>query len=197
MALPGDVPRSTAYLLLSFPLGIAYFTFVVAALSAGAALLVFVVGVFVLAGAAPLARRVAVADAALGAKLFGTPVARLDGPDSDGGMLALALAELTHPSGYRAVFYLLARFVVGVAGFTVVVTWLTLSGTLLGTPFYYDHPDVTVGVTGVGEVETLGVALLFAAAGVVVAVVGAVVVGGIGRTAARTTAFVLEFPSAE
>lgn len=189
-----DVPRSVAYFLVSFPLGVAYLAFLAAAVATGTALLVFVVGVFVLAGVLSVSRRVAIADAGVGARLFGLSTPELASPAGEGTLVEAAFAEFTSPSGYRGVAYLLVRFAVGVAGFVVVVTWLALSAALLGTPLVYDDPDVTVGIAGVWEVETLSVALVVAGVGVVVAVLGGVVVAAAGRVAARGSALVLTFP---
>jgi len=185
MALrPLDVLRSPAYLLASFPLGVAYFAFVVGAASAGVSLLVFAVGVFVLAGGVAVARRLAVADARLAARLYDTPVPDLASPAVDGGLLATASAELRCPDSYRATGYLLARFAVGVAGFAAVVTWLATAVALLATPLVYDRPDVSVGVAGAWTVDTLPMALGAACVGLAVAVAGAVAVAAAGRAAA-------------
>lgn len=184
---PLDALRSPAFLLASFPLGIAYVVFVVGAASAGVSLLVVAVGVFVLAGGVAVARRLAVADAALAARLYDTPVPDLASPSVDGGLLATASAELRCPDSYRATAYLLSRFAVGVAGFTVVLTWLTTAVALLATPFVYDHPDFHVGVAGAWTVDTLPLALGATCLGLVVGVAGAVAVGAAGRFAARAT----------
>jgi len=181
---PLDVLRSPAYLLASFPLGTAYFAFVVGAASAGVSLLVFVVGVLVLAGGVAVARRLAVADAELAARLYDTPVPELASPSVDGGLLATAAAELRCPDSYRATAYLLSRFAVGVAGFAVVTVWLTTAVALLATPLLYDHPEFYVGVAGGWTVDSLPTALGAACVGLVVAVAGAVAVGAAGRAAA-------------
>lgn len=189
-----DVPRSAVYLLVSFPLGVAYVAFLAAAVATGAALLVFVVGAFAFAGALAVSRRVALADASVAAWLFGLSTPELSDPGGEGTLVEAAFAEFASLSGYRGVAYLLVRFAVGVAGFVVVVTWLALSVALLGTPLFYDDPDVTVGVPDVWEVETLAGALVLAAVGVVVAVLGGAVVAAAGRVAARGSALVLTFP---
>jgi len=189
-----DVGRSTLYLLASLPLGTAYFALVVGGAAAGVSLLVFVVGVVVLAATAAAARKVAAFDAALAARLFDLPEPSLRAPQTSGGILSTALAELRSPSGYRAAAYLLARFGVGLVGFTAVVGWLALSVGLLGAPLYYDQPGVTVGVTGVWEASTLERALVASGAGALVAVLGAVLVAPAGRAAARVSAYVLDSP---
>lgn len=189
-----DVPRSTAYLLVSFPLGVAYVAFLAAAVATGTALLVFVVGAFVFAGAMAVSRRVALADARVAARLFDLPAPELARPDAEGTLVEAMLAEFASPAGYRGVTYLLVRSMVSLAGFVVVVTWLALSAALLGTPLYYDNPDLTVGVAGVWEVETLAGALALAGVGVAVAVLGGVVVAAAGRVTARGSALVLTFP---
>lgn len=190
----GDVVRSTLYLLLSFPLGTAYLAFVVGGVSAGVSLLLFVVGVAVLATVAAVSRHLAALDAALGARLFGVPAPTLSRPRPSEGLVDATIAELSTASGYRAVLYLLVRFVVGVAGFTYVVTWMALAAALLGTPLYYDRPGTTVGLAGVWEVETLPAAVAVAGVGAVVAVLGGLVVASAGRVAARGATYVLELP---
>jgi hypothetical protein len=188
---PSDVLRSPLYLLASFPLGVAYFTLLMAAVSAGVSLLVFVVGAFVLAGGAAVARRVAEADAALVARLYDTPTPELASPSVDGGLLATSLAELRCPDSYRAVGYLLVRSAVGFVGFTVVVTWLTVAVLLLATPLLYDRPDFYVGAAGVWAVDSLPAALGVSALGVVVLAAGAVAVAAAGRVAAAASARLL------
>lgn len=188
-----DVLRGTIYLLASFPLGVAYFVFLVAGVALGVSLLVVVVGVFVLGGTAALSRRLAVADAAFAAWLFDTPSPTLGVKSAHGDYFETALVELTSLASYRALAYLLARFVVGVGGFVVVVTWLALAGSLLATPLLYDEPSWTVTV-GPYVVETLPVALALGAVGAAVAVLGALVVSAIGRAAARGSTLLLTFP---
>jgi hypothetical protein len=188
-----DLLRGTLYLLASFPLGVAYFVFVVAGVSIGLSLLVVVVGVFVLAGTTALARRLAVADAAFATWLFDTPEPTLDVRGVHGDYFETALVELTSLASYRALAYLLARFVVGVGGFVVVVTWLALAASLLATPLLYDEPRWTVTV-GPYVVETLPVALALGAVGAAVAALGALVVSAIGRAAARGSTLLLTFP---
>jgi hypothetical protein len=194
MPAPGEVARSTLYLLVSFPLGVVYLVLVVSGVTVGVALLLFAVGVVVLAGVGAVARRVAVFDAGLGARLFDVPAPVLGEPRESTGVFDAAFAELTTLSGYRAAAYLLVRSGIGVAGFTFVVTWLGAAATLLGAPLYYDDPGVTVGVVGVWEAETFLAAAAVAGVGVLVAVLGAVVVAPAGRVAARGATYVLELP---
>ncbi|MXR22312.1 sensor domain-containing protein, partial [Halobacterium bonnevillei] len=162
MPSPGDVARSTLYLLVSFPLGVVYLALVVSGVIVGVPLLLFAVGVVVLAGVAAVARRVAVLDAGLGARLFDVPAPVLAEPRASTGVFDAAFAELAALSGYRAVAYLLVRFGIGVVGFTFVVTWLGAAAALVATPLYYDDPAITVGVVGVWEVETLAAAVAVA-----------------------------------
>lgn len=189
-----DAARSTLYFLLSFPLGTAYFAFVVGGVAAGVSLLVFVVGAVVLAAVAAVSRRLAAFDAALGARLFDVPAPAPSTPRSSDGLLDATIAELSSVSGYRAVLYLLFRFAVGLVGFTYVVTWVGLAVGFLSAPLYYDDPEFTVSLGGVLAVDTLPVALAVAAIGVVVAVLGGLVVASAGRVAALGATYVLELP---
>lgn len=135
------------YLLLAFPLGIAYFVFLTVGLSVGGALVVLVVGapilVFVL-GCCHLGawfeRLTARYLLGLDIRSPGYPFLETDGP------LARLRALVVGRETWAAAGYLASKFVIGVASFVLVTTLLSVSLSLLSAPLYYDDPGVSVGL---------------------------------------------------
>ena len=169
------------YLLLSFPLGIAYFVFLVTGLSLGFGLLIIWVGVPVLVlvflgtwvlvqlerGLAigllhediPTVRRVDIADRndSAGQNLSGAERALV------GGWRRLK-RHLVDRLTWTGMLYLFLKFPIGIASFvvTVVLTAVTLS--FLGAPFYFWVDD---GIDlGIWQVDSLPEAIVLTLIGI-------------------------------
>ena len=150
-------PRSYVnvfYLLLSFPLGIFYFVFLVTGVSLGVGLAIIWVGIpillLVLGGSWLLCKL----ERALAIFLLNesiTPIVR-EGRISadDAGLQQLSAVERLFIVGWRrfkahlsdrltwtGISYLLLKFPMGVASFVLAVTLISLTAALLGAPFYY------------------------------------------------------------
>ncbi len=175
-------PRSYVnifYLLLSFPLGICYFVFLVTGVSLGIGLAVLWVGVpillLVLGGSWLLCRL----ERALTIFLLNEsipPIARERRIDAGDDVLQqLGPVERLFIVGWRrfmahvsdrltwsGIFYLLLKFPLGTASFVVVVTLVSVTVALLGAPFYYWVGDgIDLGVRQVDELwEALILTLL-------------------------------------
>ena len=169
------------YLFLSFPLGIAYFVFLVTGISVGFGLLVIWVGVpilaLVLAGSWVLSQL----ERVLAVGLLNEdipPVARKGasgqgenrGPSlSTGERLFIGAwrrlkVHLANRLTWTGMFYLFLKFPVGIASFTLAVTLISVTFSLLGAPFYYwvdDGLDV-----GIWQVDMLWEALILTLAGI-------------------------------
>ncbi len=168
------------YLLLSFPLGIAYFVFLVTGLSVGFGLVVIWVGVpilaLVLAGSWVLSGlELETTSRMLGVDIPPLPPRQRPGPrtadDTLSGAERLFIttwrrfkAHLSDRLTWTGMLYLLLKFPVGVASFVIVVTLVSVSAALLGAPLYYwagDGPDF-----GIWRVDELWEALVLTVAGV-------------------------------
>ncbi|WP_246084476.1 sensor domain-containing protein [Salinadaptatus halalkaliphilus] len=141
--------RNLAYLLLAFPLGLAYFVFVTVAFSVGIGFSVtiigLVVGVPILAVTLALALGIAGFERWLTATMLAVDIE----PKTDlAGETALEAcwSVVSDPKTWTAVCYLPAKFVLGVASFALVVTGLSTAVSLLMLPLYYDQPGLYVGV---------------------------------------------------
>ncbi len=163
------------FLALAFPLGLAYFIFLVVGLSVGLGLTIVWVGLPILAlvllgswGLAALERQMAIhllgAEVAPMAPL--APIALV--PAAPPTALQRARAFLANPVTWKGLGYLAVKFPLGLATFVVMVTALALSGGLIASPLLYDFGHVQLGVWQVDTLsEALGVSLLGLACGLI------------------------------
>ena len=169
------------YLLLSFPLGIGYFVFLVTGLSVGFGLIVIWVGVpilaLVLAGSWVLSRlEQEIANRVLKLDIPAIAFPRTSDPLS-ADATGLGFTERVFARTWRQVkallsdrltwtgmLYLFLKFPLGVASFVIVVTLASVTASLLGAPFYY---WVDGGLDfGIWQVDQLWEALILMLAGV-------------------------------
>lgn len=156
-----------AYLLLGLPLGVAYFTFLVTAVSVGVGLLIVWVGVVILLAALLAWRALGAFERLLSARLLGTPIDRPASPISeDMSRTGKVRALLNDSYTWRSLAWLMLRFPAGIAGFVLVVVLVSGSGALLTAPFWllFDG-DLELGwiedlPTGLVWLSPLGGALL-------------------------------------
>ena len=127
--------RRLGYLLLSFPLGIAYFTGLVTALAVSAGLLIIWVGVPLLAITVLGWRAVAGFERLLARHLVGVDIPTP--PDPAAGVEGIwhkARAIASDPVTWRSFVWLLLRFPLGIAGFVMVTVSLALTAGTIVAP---------------------------------------------------------------
>ena len=169
------------YLLISFPLGIAYFVFLVTGLSVGFGLLVIWVGVpilaLVLAGSWAFCRfEQATANLLLRLDIpkFASPLLVDPLSDSEATLGATerlftrvwrqTKAHLSNRLTWTGMLYLFLKFPIGIASFIIVVVSVSVTAALLGAPFYYWVDD---GIDfGIWQVDELWEALILTLAGI-------------------------------
>jgi hypothetical protein len=166
--------------LLGLPLGVAYFTWLVSALALGAGLAITLVGLpiltLVLASVRPLlAAERGMANALLGAGIPGAPLT----PGGD-GVLDRAKAYWTDGASWRGIAYLLARFPVGLATFTIATTAFATAAVLLAAPLLVPL-DGDAWTIGNWDVDTLVEGLALVPAGAVTLVAAGWISEGMGR----------------
>ena len=140
------------YLVLAFPLGLIYFIFIVTGVSLGVALLMVLVGAPILMTVLVASHVFAAFERASARHLLSVEIDSpaypfLDDDDAVDAVRSLVLG----PDTYKAMGFLVAKFVIGIAAFTLLTTLLTMSIALLLTPLYYRNPNVTVGIVTNGE----------------------------------------------
>lgn len=170
--------RNLAYLLLAFPLGIAYFVAITVAFSLGTGLLVALIGLPLLLLTTVAATLLAGFEARLASLLVGVEAplpevlraenrGRVTGED---GLVDALGALVTAPTTWTSLVLVGAKFVYGIVAFTLLVTAFAVVTALLSAPVVYADPAVQYTV-GWGTIETLPGAIAVAVAGVVVGLV--------------------------
>lgn len=203
--------KKLLYLLLAFPLGIAYFTWLVTGGAVGAGLLITLVGLPILlvtlSGAAlaagieaQLAKSLVDVDASVPS--FLREFELKDGLVLPGDGFVDTIKQLvTAPSTWTSVVLLISKFVSGIISFVAVVTSAATATALLAAPFIYDDSAVSLGVTGpapasgytIGSwtVSTLPEAIAVAGVGALFVVVALNLLNGLARLQATYTAALL------
>jgi hypothetical protein len=177
--------RNLAYLLLAFPLGIAYFTAITTGLSLGVGLLVTLLGLPVLVATLAATLGIGRFEARLAAWLLDVDVdPSAPSVELSFGSVDDAIASVervvTTPATWTALLLVALKFGFGILAFTAVVTAGAVSAALLATPLVYDAAGVTYTV-GPYVVDTLPEALAAAGLGVVALFLSLHVLNGLAR----------------
>jgi hypothetical protein len=177
--------RNLAYLLLAFPLGIAYFTVITTGLSTGLSLVVTLIGLPIIVGTLVVTLGIGSFEAQLAGWLLDVEVNR-SAPNvelnfgSVDEVIETTKRVVTTPATWTGLLLVGLKFVFGVVAFTAVVTAGAISVTLLSLPMLYDAAGVTYTV-GPYVVDTLGEAVVGAGCGVVLVLVSLHLLNGLAR----------------
>ena len=138
------------YLLLAFPLGIAYFVFLVTGISVGASLIIVWVGIPILALVLAGSWAMCEFERILAVSLLKEDIPHtIRGRSTETDAQDLSSVErlvvrtwrrlkshLTNRLTWTGILYLFVKFPVGVVSFVIVVVLVAVTGSLLGAPFY-------------------------------------------------------------
>ncbi|WP_440763482.1 sensor domain-containing protein [Natronorubrum sp. DTA7] len=132
------------YLLLAFPLGIAYFVFVVTGVLLGIGLSIILVGIPLLAAVVVASLAVAGFERWLTAALLDVEIAPRTTPHGDTHTEQIR-SLTTHRKTWTSLLYLPVKLVLGVVSFALVGTGFSTAVAMLAVPLYYDQPGLYVG----------------------------------------------------
>jgi signal transduction histidine kinase len=131
------------YLLLAFPLGLAYFVILVVGVSVGAALAVVIVGLGILLATLAAWRGMATIERGLARAMLGVPIATP--PDLRGlTPVQRVLRWLRDPMTWKGLVFVVLKFPLGIASFAIVCGAGFFSLTLLFAPVIVLGTTVTV-----------------------------------------------------
>lgn len=143
--------RNLLYLVLAFPLGLAYFVFIAVGLSLGVGLAVTVVGIPILLTVLAVATGLGTVERKLTTLLLGVDI---EPPDESHLRLAderpvteRVRSFVTAAETWKAVCYLASKLVFGVVSFGLIMSLLVTAVSLLAVPFVYNQPNVYVGLS--------------------------------------------------
>ncbi len=159
-----------AYLLLSFPLGLFYFVFLITGLSIGVPLIILLVGVLILAAVLAASWALAAFERVQAESLLRVKIPPMARPgDPNAGFWQRVRDYLTNPVTWKGLLYLVCKFPLGIINFTLVVTVVSVVLAMVAAPFIYPWATIDLGFT---VVNSLTDALMLTVIGVLLAPAG-------------------------
>ena len=155
------------YLLLAFPLGLAYFLFLVVGLTVGFALVLTLVGIPILLLMHLAAWALMKLERWLAIRLLGVDIPPMSPVDPQGPLWRRLIGKAKDPSTWTGMFFLLAKLPLGFVAFVLTVVLLSVSIAFAAAPVLHLAFAIPVGPW---SVDSLGESLLLAPLGVLIAV---------------------------
>lgn len=143
--------RSLAYLLLRFPIGIAYFTTFLTGLTLGLALAPLGVGVPLLVMVLGVADHAGLVEAALLRRLLAREVRWEPIDQNELPVWPYLKTVATDGRNYLLLVYCLATFWIGTISFVLLVSWFSFSVAYLVAPLVFWLPGVSYGTQSGSE----------------------------------------------
>jgi hypothetical protein len=153
------------------PLGIVYFTVIVTGLSVGIGTLIIWIGVAVLAGTMLVAQAMGGFERVLANQFLAAGIDAQESAPRRGTVVQHFLSLLTNGYAWRSIVYLLLKLPLGIFSFTLTVTMLATSMSLILAPIFYQFEWYNIDFKFL-RVDTSGEATLASLAGVVMLVLG-------------------------
>ena len=155
--------RNLFYLLLSFPLGVAYFVFLITGISLGSGLVVIFIGVPILIGMLYACRGLGAFERGVARSLLHVGIPSTSPLASGPGLWPKLKALLGDTTTWKSFFYLLLKFPFGVAAFVVLVTAFSVSLALILAPLTYSTFTMDFGLWRVNSKDEATICCLIGA----------------------------------
>jgi hypothetical protein len=147
------------YLLLAFPLGLAYFVFLVTGLSLGVGLLILWVGLLILAGVLALCWPLALFERQLAISLLKVKIPLLNHPQEQAGTIFQQVKNhLSNPVTWKGIAFLFLKFPIGLASFIVTTTLGAVSLGLILAPLTYQWVHINIGLWRINSMSAAAIA---------------------------------------
>lgn len=149
---PAPAPKPTlssgAYILMSFPLGVLYFIYIVAGLALSIVLIPIFIGLPMLVGVLAGAGGIAKFERNLARSVLGRPETETPAPQpsAETTFFRRLGAALTDSSSYLNALLCLLKFPIGIINFVVSVTLVSVSLALIAAPAVYVVMERTLAV---------------------------------------------------
>jgi hypothetical protein len=148
------------YLLLAFPLGLAYFIFLVTGLSLGIGLLIVWVGFLILAGVMALSFPLTMFERQMAIHLLKVEIPPMSQPVQQPATTLWQQIKnhLSNPVTWKGIAFLFLKFPIGLACFVVTITLLSLSVSLTLAPLAYPWAHINIGNYQVNSMPAAAIA---------------------------------------
>jgi signal transduction histidine kinase len=144
VALRGQTWLNVAYLLLGFPLGLAYFLVLVVGVSVGIALAIIVVGLAILLATLAAWRAMAAIERGMARVLLGVPIPQPPDERRDLPVIERVTRWMRDPVTWKSLVFVALKFPLGLMSFCVVVILGGFSLILLFAPLIVLVTPVTI-----------------------------------------------------
>ena len=157
------------YLLFTFPLGTAYFVFLVSGLSLGFSLMTIWVGIPLLILIFLAWWEIASFERQLAIWLLGVDIPPMSGSsDVNADLVGKGITRLKNPVTWKSLLYLFLKFPMGIMSLIITVVLISLTLSMLLSPLLYRFHSMSFGIF---QVDSLGESLLTAVLGVLVGLI--------------------------
>ena len=179
------------YLLLAFPLGTAYFVFLVTGLSLGLGLSITLLGIPILLLMLIAWWGLIVFERQLAIWLLHVDIPPISRDTASGQSIWVQLkAHLSNPLTWKGLVYLFARFPLGIFSFIVAFTLIALTGALVFAPLTYTNPESQMYIFSL-HIDTLYEAVICSIVGLGVGLISMHIMNGLAFVSGRFTSLML------
>ena len=186
VAIQGQTYLNLVYLFLAFPLGIFYFTLLVVGFSLGFGLLIFWVGIIILAMMFVALRASTVFERQLAVWLLHEDIPSMRSSAPAGMRIWDQIkANLADPVTWKSLAYLLVKFPLGIFTFAVLVALITLTLGFLAAPVIYPLISMEILHVGIFHIDTLWKAIVCSFVGLVLFFPSLHIFNGLARISGR------------
>ena len=182
--------RRAAYLVLTLPLGVAWFTIITTLVSTGISLAVVIAGIPILVFTVYALRWMAQAERWLVDRMLDEELEARYRTTSEEGWWPALQARLADPQTWKDLVYLVVQLPLGIIWATLTVTLLAVPLALLGAPAYFYAIPGGIDV-GVWSVDTVGGAIGLMLLGLPVAWLALRAIDGLAWLHAQWATFLL------
>lgn len=159
----GQAYLNALYMLLAFPLGLFYFIYLISGLAAGIPLVIIWVGIPIVLLVAAGWLLLAAFERQMAIFLLKVPIGPMAPMDNQpSGIWERFKFHLTNPVTWKSLFFLLAKFPIGLVSFVVIIVLASVSLVFLCAPLIYPVvPIAVIAVPGLlsWQIDTLSEAL--------------------------------------
>ena len=134
------------YNLISFPLGIFYFVFLLTGIVLGLSLLIIWIGIIILLAMMLVWWYLSMFERELAILFCRVKIAPMKREEDEGKSLwDKFVLQLKQPVTWKGLIFLFLKFPIGILQFVVTVTLISVVGGLISAPFTYSYIDINIG----------------------------------------------------
>ncbi|MCD6597210.1 MAG: sensor domain-containing protein [Bacteroidales bacterium] len=156
------------YNLISFPLGIFYFVFLLTGIVLGLSLLIIWIGIVILLFMMLIWWYLSVFERELAILFCRVKIAAMKREEDEGKSIwSKFVLHLKQPVTWKGLLFLFMKFPIGILQFVITVTLISVIGGLISAPFTYSYTDIDFGFFYISTLPlaicccVLGIILIF------------------------------------